>query len=148
METIDNIKPVLSEFSESQSQLLPIFHKLQHEIGYIPLDALPEIASKLNLSRAEVYGVLSFYKDFRTSPPAKHHIQICQGESCQAQGANEIGEKLLAELGLKWGEKSQDGQYEIEKIFCLGLCSCGPAAMVNGELKARIDENCIFGGEK
>ncbi len=119
--------------------MLPILHAMQAEFGCVPREVEPMIASVLNLSRAEVFGVISFYHDFRREPPGRHVLRICRAEACQATGAVQLADGLLSRLGLQWGGKTADGQLIVEPTFCLGLCACGPAAMYDGEPLARVD---------
>jgi formate dehydrogenase subunit gamma len=113
--------------------LLPILHDIQDALGYIPPASVAQIASALNLSRAEVHGVITFYHHFRTTPPAKHTIQICCAEACQSMGAEHLvqhAEKRLA--------RHKPGECELQPVYCLGLCATSPAMMVNEELHARV----------
>jgi formate dehydrogenase subunit gamma len=122
-----------------EGALLPILHALQDEFGYLPREALPMVAQALNLSRAEIYGVASFYHDFRMSPPGRHCLRICRAEACQAMGGAEQAEALLAKLGLDWGGTTPDGALTIEPVYCLGLCATAPSAMRDGQPFARLD---------
>lgn len=119
--------------------LLPILHALQHAFGHIPEPAIPLLAQELNLSRAEVHGVVSFYHDFRRSPPGRHAVRLCRAEACQAMGGAALAAGLLERLGLDWGGTTPDGQLTIEAVYCLGLCACAPAALVDGEPVGRLD---------
>jgi formate dehydrogenase subunit gamma len=119
---------------------LPILRALQETFGHVPDEALPLVASSLNLSRAEVHGIVSFYHDFRHSPPGVHVLRICRAEACQAVGAKLLAEAMLEREGLSWGDTTSDGRLTIEGVYCLGLCACGPAAMYDGEPVARLDQ--------
>lgn len=119
--------------------LLPLLHALQEEFGHIPAHAVPIIAGALNLSRAEVHGVLSFYHDFRDRPAARHVVKLCRAESCQARGGAEIEAALAERLGVVMGEESVDGTVALEPIYCLGLCAIGPNALIDDRPMARID---------
>ncbi len=132
-------KEIIGKFDAVQSSLLPILHEIMHQKGKICEDDIRNIAAHLNLSRAEVWGVVSFYSDFKNEP-SKSHIQICNGEACQAQNGAQIADKYLKQNGLEWGENSNG--ILVEKIFCLGLCSRGPAAMKDGQLIGN------FGGDE
>jgi len=118
--------------------LLPMLHRLQEEFGYIDHDAVPLLAELLNLSRAEVHGVVTFYRDFRQTPPGRHTIDICRAESCQAMQ----GEALLAHaqerLGIEAGETTADGAVSLREVFCLGHCAASPAVLIDGEPYARL----------
>jgi formate dehydrogenase subunit gamma len=105
----------------------------------VPEAAVPLIAARLNLSRAEVHGVVSFYHDFRAAPAGRHVLKICQAEACRAMGAVEQADSLLARFGLRPGETTADGRLTIEPVYCLGLCATAPAAMLDGEPHGRLD---------
>ena len=119
--------------------MLPLLHALQAEFGCVPREAEPLIAGALNLSRAEVFGVISFYHDFRREPAGRHVLRLCRAEACQAMGAVAIAERLLGRLGLDWGGKTDDDALTVEPTFCLGLCACAPAALFDGEPIGRLD---------
>ncbi len=119
---------------------LPILHALQEEFGYVPKQSEPMIADALNVSRAEVHGVISFYHDFRRTPPGRHVLKVCRAEACQSVGAAAMADRLLARLGMAWGGTTRDGSLTVEPTFCLGLCACGPAALLDGEPLARLDD--------
>jgi formate dehydrogenase subunit gamma len=123
---------IAARYHNKPDQLLEILHDLQEEVGHVPEASLPAIAKALNLSRAEVYGVVTFYHDYHTKPQAKHVIKICAAEACQSMGARAL--ITLAEKITK-GKK-----VEIEKTYCLGLCASAPSLMVNGKPQARIDQ--------
>ena len=118
--------------------MLPILHALQAEFGCIPREAEPLIANALNLSRAEVFGVISFYHDFRREPAGRHVLKICRAEACQAMGGVALADGLLAWLELDWGGKTNDGALTVEPAFCLGLCACAPAVLFDGEPIGRV----------
>lgn len=122
-----------------QGALLPLLHDLQHAFGYIPEPVIPQVALALNLSRAEVYGVVTFYHDFREAPHGRHVLKLCRAEACQAVGGERLASLARDRLDLDWGGTTRDGAVTLEPIFCLGLCACGPAAMVDGELIGRLD---------
>lgn len=119
--------------------MLPMLHALQESFGYIDQEAIPIIADILNVSRAEVFGVVTFYHDFRTSPPPRHVMKICRAEACQAKGGNALAEHACERLGLEFGEQTADGRVSLEVVYCLGLCSVAPSAMYDGRLVARLD---------
>jgi formate dehydrogenase subunit gamma len=119
--------------------MLPLLHALQEEFGCVPPEVEPLIATALNLSRAEVFGVISFYHDFRRAPAGRHVLKLCRAEACQAMGGAALAERLLGRLGLEWGGQTADGALTIEPAFCLGLCACAPSALFDGEPIGRID---------
>jgi formate dehydrogenase subunit gamma len=118
--------------------LLPMLHALQEEFGYIHADADPLLAEALNISLAEVRGVISFYHDFRRTPPGRHLLQVCRAESCQAMGANDLVRYLQARLQTGFGETASDGAYSLEAVYCLGNCALSPALMLDGSLHGRL----------
>lgn len=122
-----------------EGPLLPILHAVQAEYGCVPQAAVPVIALGLNLSRAEVHGVVSFYHDFREQPAGRHVVKLCRAEACQAMGANTLADHARARLGVDWGGTSTGGAVTLEAVYCLGLCACAPAAMVGGRVVGRVD---------
>ncbi|TGS88051.1 formate dehydrogenase subunit gamma, partial [bacterium M00.F.Ca.ET.177.01.1.1] len=102
--------------------LLPILHSIQEEFGHVPKDALPVIADGLNLSRAEVHGVVSFYHDFRAKPAGRHVLKLCQAEACQSMGSDAVAAKVKQLLGIDFHETARDGSVTLEPVYCLGLC--------------------------
>ena len=131
---------VIAPLANEPGALLPILHGLQEAFGYIPEPAEPMIAEALNISRAEVHGVVTFYHDFRREPAGRHVLKLCQAEACQATGCQSLAARAEEKLGIKMGETSRDGRVTLEAIYCLGLCSVSPSAMIDGRIVARIDE--------
>jgi formate dehydrogenase subunit gamma len=134
---------IIEQFKGVEGPLLPILHGLQEEFGYVPTESLPVIADALNISRAEVHGVVTFYHDFRKTPAGRHVLKICRAEACQSMGSDATADKLSKLLGAGFGETSADGAVTIEPVYCLGLCSCAPAAMLDGEPIGRLDDEKI-----
>ncbi|AZZ47211.1 formate dehydrogenase subunit gamma [Pseudomonadaceae bacterium SI-3] len=132
-------REVLAARRGQPSALLPILHDIQDRLGAVPPDLLPMIAEELCLSRAEVHGVVSFYHDFRASPPGRHVLKLCQAEACQSMGVKALTAELEQRLGLPLGETLADGSLSFEAVYCLGNCACAPSAMLNGELHGRVD---------
>lgn len=118
--------------------LLPVLHAIQDALGFIPPEAVPRVAHALNLSQAEVYGVITFYHDFRSSPPGRHVLKLCRAEACQAMGSEALASHLTRRLGIAWKETSRDGALTIEPVYCLGNCALSPALMIDGKLRGRI----------
>ena len=118
--------------------MLPILHAIQEKIGYIPDEVIPLIAGQLNLSRAEVHGVVSYYHFFRSHPPGRHTVQICRAEACQANGGNALAGHASAVLGCDFHASTADGQFTLLPVYCLGQCGCAPAMMLGDELHARM----------
>jgi formate dehydrogenase subunit gamma len=131
---------IINAHLEREGPLLPILHELQSAFGYIPEPAVPMIAEALNLSRAEVHGVVTFYHDFRSEPAGRHVIKLCRAEACQACGGDELAERAESRLGVKLGHTSADGRVTLEPVYCLGLCSTAPSAMIDGRLVGRLDD--------
>jgi formate dehydrogenase subunit gamma len=121
-----------------EGSLLPILHAIQERLGWIPPRTVPLIAYELNLSRAEVHGVLSFYHYFRQHPPGQHVIYLCRAEACQAVGAVELEAHAKRVLGTEFHGTSPDGRYSLEPVYCLGNCACGPSLMIDRELHGRV----------
>ncbi len=118
--------------------LLEVLHTLQHELGHLPTEVVAPVAEALNLSRAEVHGVISFYPDFRPEGAGAAVVQICRAEACQAVGAAAVLDDVQARLGVRVGQTSADG-VTLQEVFCFGNCALGPAATVNGRLYGRVD---------
>ena len=112
--------------------MLPILHAIQERFGHVPDAALPAIADVLNLTRAEVHGVVSFYHDFRSEPSGRVVVRVCRSEACKSMGADRLLADLEAALGVPAGSTAADGSVTLEPVYCLGLCACGPAAQVGG----------------
>lgn len=145
------VEDILNAHKGMEGALLPILHAIQAEFGYIPQAALPVVAKDLNISRAEVHGVMSFYHDFRENAAGTHVLKLCRGEACQAMGSDRVAAHAEKKLGISWHQTSADGLVTLEPVFCLGLCACAPAAMIDGTLIGRVDEvrlDTIIGGLK
>lgn len=142
---IARVEAIVDEFKHLEGPLLPILHAVQAEFGFVPDSAKPVIAKALNLSRAEVHGVVSFYHDFKDHPSGRHVLKLCRAEACQSVGCEPLADKIKAKLGIDWHETTADGAVTLEPVFCLGLCAQAPAAMLDGELHARLDEHCLEG---
>lgn len=139
----DRITEILDAHKGLEGPLLPILHAIQEAFGYVPDAAIPQIAAALMLSKAEVYGVISFYHDFRSAPAGRHVLKLCRAEACQTMGADAVAGRIKAALGIGWHETTPDGRVTLEPVFCLGLCACGPAALVDGRLVGRCDESVL-----
>lgn len=134
---------IVNELKGLEGPLLPILHALQHDYGYVPEAALPLIARELNLSRAEVHGVVTFYHEFRNHPAGRHTVRICRAEACQSMGGRELAEHACSTLDLDWHGTTPDGRVTLEPVYCLGLCSVAPAAEIDGELHGRLDSDAL-----
>lgn len=139
MSPADRADEIAAAHLALEGPLLPILHAVQHEFGHIPDAAIPRIADRLNISKAEVHGVVSFYHDFRTDPAGRHVVKLCRAEACQAMGADALVAQAETRLGVAMHETTRDGAVTLEPVFCLGLCACGPAAMIDGRIVARLD---------
>ncbi|RCK20718.1 formate dehydrogenase subunit gamma [Thalassospira lucentensis] len=135
------VAAICDRMAALEGPLLPILHEVQEEFGHIPEGALQTISKKLNLSRAEVHGVASFYHDFREEKAGKHVIKICRAEACQAMGADDLGDHAKSRLKVDWSQTTSDQKVTLEPVFCLGLCACAPAAMVDGKVVGRVSKD-------
>jgi formate dehydrogenase subunit gamma len=132
------LSDILDEYEQVPGPLLLVLHAVQRRLGFVPEDAVPYIAERLNLSRAEVHGVLSFYHHFRRAAPGRHVIQVCRAESCQAMGAEHLAQCAQQRLGIRFHETTPDGAFSLEPVYCLGNCACSPAVMIDEELFGRV----------
>jgi formate dehydrogenase subunit gamma len=132
------IDQAIAEHRTLPGALLPVLHAIQDALGFIPPDAVPQIARALNLSQADVHGVISFYHDFRSEPPGRHVLKLCRAEACQAMGSEALAAHLTRRLGVAWKQTSPDGALTIEPVYCLGNCALSPAAMLDGKLRGRV----------
>jgi formate dehydrogenase subunit gamma len=129
---------VVAALKSRPGPLLEVLHGVQDELGFVPPGAVPLIAEELNLSRAEVHGVVTFYHHFRKHPPGQHLVQVCRAESCQSLGAEALVEHAKRKLGVGLEQTTSDGKYSLDAVYCLGLCSCSPAVMIDGEVHGRV----------
>jgi formate dehydrogenase subunit gamma len=137
--TLTEAKQIIADHLDLEGPLLPILHALQNHFGHIHDTMVPLIAEVLNLSRAEVHGVVSFYHDFRHEAPGRHIVKLCRGESCQSRGSEALAWQLLEHLKIDWQQTSADGAFTVEAIYCLGLCMHSPAALIDGIPFGRLD---------
>lgn len=134
---------ICARHDAAEGALLPILHDVQAEFGFVPREAVSVIAGALNLSRADVHGVVTFYHDFRDHPAGRHVLKLCRAEACQAMGGDRLAMRARETLGLDWHETTADGAVTIEPVYCLGLCSVAPAAMLDGQLHGRLDDEAL-----
>lgn len=134
----DPAHAICAKHGNRPDALLEILHDLQHQIGHVPEASLPAIAKALNLSRAEVYGVATFYHDFHLKPQGKHTIKICRAEACQSMGARQLQAMAEKFLNVRLGGTTADKRITLEATYCLGLCASAPAVMVNEKPVARV----------
>lgn len=136
---------IIDEKRALPGAMLPILHELQETFGYIDKEAETLIAEALNVSRAEVHGVVTFYPDFRLQAPATHSLRLCRAEACQSRGGDGLAARATAALGLDFGETTADGRVHLQAVYCLGLCSVAPSAMLDGKIVGRLDEKKLDG---
>jgi formate dehydrogenase subunit gamma len=136
---------VIAEHAGVRGPLLPVLHALQEEFGYLHPEAVPLVAKALNLSRADVHGVITFYTDFRTEPHGRRTVAVCRGEACQSRGGRELADHAQQRFGVGFGDTTPDGEVTLEQVFCLGLCSVAPAALVDGRVHGRLDAEALDG---
>jgi formate dehydrogenase subunit gamma len=135
---VTSLQGILAAHAGQAGALLPILHAVQDEYGYVPDEAVAPIAVALDLSRAEVHGVISFYHHFRSQPAGRHVLQICRAEACQARGAERLLAHVREALGCGLHETTRDKAFTVEPVYCLGQCACGPALTVDGQVYARM----------
>jgi formate dehydrogenase subunit gamma len=138
--SVERTTQIVAEHRGMEGPLLPILHAINETFGYVPEAATPIIAEALNLSRAEVHGVVTFYHDFRQQPAGRHVLKLCRAEACQAAGGDALAARAEARLGVRFGDTTKDGRVTLEPVYCLGLCSVSPSAMIDGRIVARIDD--------
>jgi formate dehydrogenase subunit gamma len=134
----EQIVAIVSRHRQQRGPLIEILHEVQRTLGFVPENAVPLIAIELNLSRADVHGVLTFYHHFRVTPPGRRVVRLCRAEACQAMGGRALEEHARRRLGIGFGETTPDGGVTLEAADCLGLCACSPAAMVDEEVHGRV----------
>jgi formate dehydrogenase subunit gamma len=132
------VESIALSLRDKPGALMLILRRVQDTIGWVPPDSVPVIAKILNLSRAEVHGVVTFYHDFRHAPPGKNVIKVCRAESCQSMGAVALAEHVKKSLSCDFGQTSPDGTFTLDAVYCFGNCACSPAVMVNGKLLGRV----------
>jgi len=135
----DQASEIIAAHVAGEGKALPILHALQAVFGCIPLDAEPLVANALNISRAEVHGIVTFYHDFRRTPPGRHMLHVCRAEACQSLGSEAVGAHLCSALHVDWHQTTADGAVTVEPVFCLGLCASGPAALLDGHPIGRLN---------
>ena len=130
---------IIAAHAGQEGATLPILHAMQQTFGYVPAQAIPQIAEGLNLTRTEVHGIASFYHDFRRAPPGRHVLRLCRAEACQSLGAERLAAEVQARLDVDWHDTTGDGAVTLEPVFCLGLCAIGPSGMLDGKPLGRLD---------
>ena len=142
-ETRRCVSNAVQRLGEQPGPLLEILHAVQDELGCIPAEVVPLLAEALNLSRAEVHGVISFYHHFRSEAPGRTVVQVCRAEACQSMNGNVLADEVRRKLGVDFGETRPDGLVTLEAVYCLGNCACAPSMMVNGNLLGRVDPKSV-----
>jgi formate dehydrogenase subunit gamma len=141
----DRVRAVVDAHRGDRGALMPILHGLQAEFGHISQEMVPVLAAELNVSRADVHGVISFYTDFRAERAGRTVVKLCRAEACQSVGAEKLVEHAQQVFGIKLGQTTPDGSITLEQVFCLGNCALGPAAQINGRLHGKLDESRLDG---
>lgn len=136
--TSDIAKSIISRHAKEEGAALVILHALKAQFGYVPEETLPLVAEELNVTRAEIYGVATFYHDFHLEPGGKHKVTLCRAEACQAMGGVALENQAKAKLGVDWGQTTPDGLTTLEQTYCLGLCACAPSGMIDGRIVGRL----------
>lgn len=132
------VDEVLARYRDEPGSLLNVLHAIQDTLGFVPPESIATIASALNLSRAEVHGVISFYHDFRTAPGGAHTVQICRAEACQAMGARALETQVKHALNIDYHQTTADGAITLEPVYCLGNCACSPSIRIDNEIYGRV----------
>jgi formate dehydrogenase subunit gamma len=132
------VERALLQYQHQPGPLLQVLHAVQDAIGHVPAAAVPLIAAALNLSRAEVHGVITFYHHFRDRAPGRHILQLCQAEACRSMHCEQLTQHVKRRLQLEFGGTSRDGRLTLEPVYCLGNCACAPAIMLDGNLHGRV----------
>ena len=132
------VRRIIAEHKGRPGPLLEVLHAIQAALGFVPAAAVPVVAEGLNLSRAEVHGVVTFYHYFRHSRPGTHTVHLCQAEACQSMGAEALTAHARQRLGIGFHETTPNGRFSLEPIYCLGNCACSPAVMIDGRLYGRV----------
>jgi len=136
--TTDAVKEVIEAHPAGRQSLIPVLQDLQDRLGYLAEEALKELPAHLGVSVNEIYGVATFYAQFRFEPPARHTIRVCQGTACHVRGGRQVMDEFQHRLGVRPGGTTEDGEYELQRIACIGCCALGPTVTVDGEVHARV----------
>ena len=138
-----DLQEILSNYKGKKSEIIPILQDIQSNFGYLSETTMKEVAKFTNVSESEIYGVATFYTQFRFTPKGKKHVAVCTGTACHVTGAQQIIEGMERHLNIKEGETTADGEYSLESVGCLGCCALAPAAMVNNEIKSKLSLRSI-----
>lgn len=136
-------REIIATQAHLKGATLPMLHALQRTFGHVPREAIPLVADATNLSRAEIHGVVTFYHDFRAEPAGRHVLKLCRAEACQSVGAVALADHAKRRIGVDWHGTTADGRVTLEPVFCLGLCACGPAALIDDDVVAGLDAEAL-----
>lgn len=137
-DTLSRVQAIVAGLKHKPGALLPILHEVRDTLGHIPENAVPVIAEGLQITRAEVHGVISFYHDFNTQPIGNHRLQICRAEACQARGSRELEHYARERLGIDYHQTTRDGEFTLEPVYCLGNCATGPSVRIGNHIHGRV----------
>lgn len=138
-DTLARVQAIVAALKHKPGALLPILHEVRDTLGHIPENAVPVIAEGLQITRAEVHGVISFYHDFNTQPIGNHRLQICRAEACQARGSRELEDYARERLGIDYHQTTRDGEFTLEPVYCLGNCATGPSVRLGNRIHGRVN---------
>lgn len=148
---IEQVDQIVASLKDRPGALLPILHAIQDQLGYVPPESVPVIAEGLNLTRADVHGVITFYHYYRSTPPGRSTIHVCRAEACQAMGAEALEAHIQDRLQIGFHENTADGAYSLEPVYCLGNCACAPSIMIDKTVHGRVSperfDQLIQGGK-
>ncbi|HBX24663.1 MAG TPA: NADH-quinone oxidoreductase subunit NuoE [Desulfotomaculum sp.] len=142
---VDTTRDILSGLHDSQGNLIPVLQQVQNKLGYVPPVAMQEVAAHFNIPAVDVYGVITFYNQFRLTPPGKSQIKICMGTACHMRGANIIQEAWERRLKIKVGETTEDREFSLERVACVGCCTMAPVVVINEEVNGKITPTRVDG---
>ena len=133
------VSSAIQKYADVPGGLMPLLHDIQAHLGYVPKACVPDIASGMGLSRAEVHGVISFYHDFHDQPRGRQTIHVCRAEACQAMGSRQLEAHVKDRLGIDFGGTTADGRFSLAAVYCLGNCACSPSIRIGDDVYARVD---------
>ncbi|AGL03052.1 NADH-quinone oxidoreductase subunit NuoE [Desulfoscipio gibsoniae] len=142
---IETTRQLLSTYNDSRGNLIPVLQQVQNKLGYVPAVAMEEAAAHFNVPAVDVYGVITFYNQFRLTPPGKNQVKICMGTACHMRGAHIIQESWERRLNIKMGETTEDREYSLERVACVGCCTMAPVVLINEEVHGKITPTRVDG---
>lgn len=140
----EDLLALISDFPKSREYLIPILQEIQESAGYLPKEGIRLVSDYLSLPESKIYGVATFYNQFKLNAPGKHQIQVCRGTACHVRGSFNLLETLETELGIEAGETTKDGLFSLDVVACLGACSIAPVIMIDGEFYGRLDKKTML----